>query len=119
MLSLQLDFILGVFSNLNDSVIIPSNTTLLHSFYLVLPSPIKNKSYLIKGVGCKKIISGACLPQELPEAHSAFENWYLLWHGADKVTEEIYTSRIPIFWMSFKEDWLDLSLCMLEFRLLI
>lgn len=56
------------------------------------------------------MLSGAYLSQELPEAHSDFENWYLLWHGADKVTEEIHAPRVPIFWTSIKDVWIDLSL---------
>lgn len=55
MLSLQLDLILEIFSNLNDSVNIPSSPTSVHSFYFVLSSSVKNISYLNNGVGYKKM----------------------------------------------------------------
>jgi len=46
-----------------------------------------------------ELLCAAYLFQELPEAHSDFENWYLMLNGANKVSQEIYAPGIPFFFL--------------------
>lgn len=44
-----------------------------------------------------ELLCGDYLSQELPEAPSDFENWYLLLNGSNKVSQQIYPPGIPVF----------------------